>query len=90
MSTEEAKKVEETPVVATEALAAAAAAAVSATADGAVEMEVASPTPTPGRVSLLSEVDGQGKRRFFPRVKHLIGNKEWEDVSTILVQYELY
>jgi hypothetical protein len=36
-----------------------------------------------GRVSLLSDVDGQGKRRFFPRVKHLIGNKEWEDVSFV-------
>ena len=69
-----------TPVVATEALAAAAAAAVNA-------VEVPPPdtvaAAAPGRVSLLNDVDGQGKRRFFPRVKHLIGNKEWEDVSEI-------
>ena len=88
MSSEEPKtaetKVDETPpVVATEALAAAAAAAVNATADAAVDMDVASPTPASGRVSLLNEVDQQGKRRFFPRVKHLIGNKEWEEVSLI-------
>lgn len=25
--------------------------------------------------------DPLGKRRFFPRVKHLITNKEWEEVS---------
>jgi hypothetical protein len=29
-----------------------------------------------------AEMDELGKRKFFPRVKHLIGNKEWEDVST--------
>ena len=28
-----------------------------------------------------AEMDDLGKRKFFPRVKHLIGNKEWEDVS---------
>jgi hypothetical protein len=28
-----------------------------------------------------AEMDELGKRKFFPRVKHLIGNKEWEDVS---------
>lgn len=91
MSSEEPKtaetKVEETPpVVATEALAAAAAAAVNATADAAVDMDVASPTPASGRVSLLNEVDQQGKRRFFPRVKHLIGNKEWEEFLTQVLQ----
>jgi hypothetical protein len=26
-------------------------------------------------------MDDLGKRKFFPRVKHLINNKEWEDVS---------
>ncbi|KAG7359465.1 hypothetical protein IV203_034563 [Nitzschia inconspicua] len=26
-----------------------------------------------------AEMDELGKRKFFPRVKHLIGNKEWED-----------
>ncbi len=71
------------PVVATEALAAAAAAAVNAAEVPQEPIVLASPTPAQGRVSLLSDVDGQGKRRFFPRVKHLIGNKEWEDVSTV-------
>eukprot|EP00531_Pseudo-nitzschia_arenysensis_P007413 CAMPEP_0116124176 /NCGR_PEP_ID=MMETSP0329-20121206/5145_1 /TAXON_ID=697910 /ORGANISM="Pseudo-nitzschia arenysensis, Strain B593" /LENGTH=443 /DNA_ID=CAMNT_0003618147 /DNA_START=312 /DNA_END=1643 /DNA_ORIENTATION=- len=77
------------PVVATEALAAAAAAAVNAAETAVVPQEpivLASPTPAPGRVSLLSDVDGQGKRRFFPRVKHLIGNKEWEDFLTQVLQ----
>ena len=27
-----------------------------------------------------AEMDELGKRKFFPRVKHLINNKEWEDV----------
>jgi len=45
-----------------------------------------SDTVAVGRTSLLSEVDGQGKRRFFPRVKHLIGNKEWEDFLTQVLQ----
>jgi hypothetical protein len=30
-----------------------------------------------------AEMDELGKRKFFPRVKHLIGNKEWEDVNTV-------
>eukprot|EP00535_Pseudo-nitzschia_heimii_P003899 CAMPEP_0197178646 /NCGR_PEP_ID=MMETSP1423-20130617/3864_1 /TAXON_ID=476441 /ORGANISM="Pseudo-nitzschia heimii, Strain UNC1101" /LENGTH=523 /DNA_ID=CAMNT_0042628429 /DNA_START=280 /DNA_END=1851 /DNA_ORIENTATION=- len=60
-----------------EALATAAAAAAT------VEVSAAA---AGGRVSLLNDVDGQGKRRFFPRVKHLIGNKEWEDFLTQVLQ----
>ena len=60
-------KEEAPPVPQVEALAAAAIAS-SETVGG-------------GRLSLLSEEDAQGKRKFFPRVKHLITNKEWEDVS---------
>ena len=88
---EEAVKMEDTAAAAaaaasqqanTDAAIAAAAAAAAVTA-----VEVAPATPTGDgiaqpRVSLLADVDGQGKRRFFPRVKHLIGNKEWEDVSS--------
>ena len=33
-------------------------------------------------VSLLADVDGQGKRRNFPPVQRLVGDKEWEDVSS--------
>ena len=76
-----------------EALAAAAAAAVTASATAeatqaatAVPVITLAHTPvqtTNGRVSLLNDEDPQGKRRFFPRVKHLISNKEWEDVSSI-------
>ena len=73
-----------------EALAAAAAAAVTASATAEATQATVVPvitlahTPvqtTNGRVSLLNDEDPQGKRRFFPRVKHLISNKEWEDVS---------
>lgn len=75
-----------------EALAAAAAAAVTASATAEATQATVVPvitlahTPvqtTNGRVSLLNDEDPQGKRRFFPRVKHLISNKEWEDVSSI-------
>ena len=41
------------------------------------------PLKTEPKVSLLNDEDPQGKRRLFPRVKHLISNKEWEDVSSI-------
>ena len=84
-------KTEQTETVVAAAAAAIAASAAAAAAVGTPEVPagtdgtpvvLASPQPQSGsRVSLLSDVDGQGKRRFFPRVKHLIGNKEWEDVS---------
>ena len=80
-----------------EALAAAAAAAVTASAtaeatQAATVVPVITLAHTPvqttnGRVSLLNDEDPQGKRRFFPRVKHLISNKEWEDVSSINNSY---
>jgi hypothetical protein len=56
-------------------------------AAGGIQLVPEQSVSVSGRVSLLSDVDGQGKRRFFPRVKHLIGNKEWEDVSFVLCAY---
>ena len=57
------------------------------TAAGGIQLVPEQSVSVSGRVSLLSDVDGQGKRRFFPRVKHLIGNKEWEDVSFVMCAY---
>ena len=88
---EEAVKMEDTAAAAaaaasqqanTDAAIAAAAAAAAVTA-----VEVAPATPTGDgiaqpRVSLLADVDGQGKRRNFPPVQRLVGDKEWEDVSS--------
>jgi hypothetical protein len=94
MSTDTAKQEDHTTSIETpqvEALAAAAAAAVtaSATAEATSTVTVVTLASTPvqttnGRVSLLNDEDPQGKRRFFPRVKHLISNKEWEDVSQLI------
>jgi len=55
-------------------------------AAGGIQLAQEQSVNVSGRVSLLSDVDGQGKRRFFPRVKHLIGNKEWEDFLTQVLQ----
>jgi ribulose 1,5-bisphosphate carboxylase large subunit-like protein len=94
MSTDTMKQEDHTTIEApqVEALAAAAAAAVtaSATAEATATVTVVTLAHTPvqttnGRVSLLNDEDPQGKRRFFPRVKHLISNKEWEDVSQLIV-----
>jgi len=53
-----------------------------------MKREHATPTAThTGRVSLLNDEDQQGKRRFFPRVKHLISNKEWEDFLSQILEY---
>lgn len=77
------------PTTTQEATAASSAAEAAVTV-AVVEVPPSTPigeTPAAiGRVSLLNEVDGQGKRRFFPRVKHLIGNKEWEEFLTQVLQ----
>mmetsp|Transcript_52507 Transcript_52507/g.58673 ORF Transcript_52507/g.58673 Transcript_52507/m.58673 type:complete len:640 (-) Transcript_52507:244-2163(-) len=66
-----------------------AIAAANAATVPTMKREHATPTATShtGRVSLLNDEDQQGKRRFFPRVKHLISNKEWEDFLSQILDY---
>lgn len=88
----EAAVLKQDPQTVTDEAAAAAAATtaapevLAAAAAAAVGVETSTGASVTGRVSILSEEDAQGKRRFFPRVKHLISNKEWEDFLTQVLQ----